>query len=380
MDNVKTRNGLIFIGVIVCGLLSGPAPLHAQSQPMNAQPTSTQPTSTQPTSTQPTSTQPTSAPALAVAGGDDKPWNQGVSVDRREAARDLFLEGNRLFKIPLFARAAEKYTAAISQWKHPAFYFNLALAQLNLGQEVEAHDNLEQALKHGEEPLGAEQFQEAKKQLQEVQRQLGRIRITCPTQGAEVTLDGAALFTGPSSYEGWIKGKAHEITAKKQGYLSEARRVTVSPGTLQDIDLKLVTLSEAADTGRRWAIWKPWSVVAAGGVVAAAGGVLHALSSRNFSAYDSKFLQLDCAKAAGCTQTDIGPELNAQLRLANRQQKIAVGGYIAGGSVIAAGVVLLYLNRPRLLEQGPSNSPARSMAVIPAVSRNTIGILVSVNQ
>ncbi len=353
---MKIANASIFLVAFVGGLISGRAPLYAQS---------------------------TIAP---VAGGDDNaPWNQGVNNETREAARAVFLEGNRLFKIPLFAQAVEKYTEALSQWKHPAFYFNLALAQLNLGQELEAHQSLEQALKYGAEPLGSEQFQEAKKQLEEVERQLGRIHVTCKTRGAEVTLDGATLFTGPGTYEGWVKANSHELTAKKQGYLSEARRVTISSGKLQDIVLKLITLSEAAETGRRWPVWKPWSVVAAGATIAAAGGVLHALSSRNFNDYDAKFLKLPCVtmpnlEDPGCAKDAIPSDLNAQLNLARHEQAIAVGGYIAGGSLIAAGVVLVLLNRPRLMEQAPTNSPGRSVAVVPTVSTNMLGILVSVSQ
>jgi len=346
---VKTVNVSIFVGVLLCGVVAGSAPLHAQA-----------------------------VDEPNMAGGENMPWNKGVAEETRTAARAVFLEGNRLFKIPLFSQAVEKYTEALEKWKHPAFYFNLALAQLNLGQEVEARNNLELTLKYGEEPLGAEQFQEAKKQLQEVEGQLGRIRITCKTPGAEVTLDGVTLFTGPSSYEGWAKAQAHEITAKRQGYLAEARRVTVSPGKLQDVALKLVTLSEAADTGRRWAAWKPWAVVAAGAAVAAAGGVIQTQSSRNFNTYDDQFLALPCAKIHGCTDTEIGPDLTSRLALAKHEQQIAVGGYIAGGSVIAAGIVLLYMNRPRLVEQGATRPPSASVAVVPAVSPDTLGILVSV--
>jgi tetratricopeptide (TPR) repeat protein len=347
---VKTASTWIFLGVMAVGLTYGHAPARAQS---------------------------TTVPI--VTEGDDKPWNKGVPTERREAARALFLEGNRLFRVPLFAQASVQYTAALGQWKHPAFYFNLALAQLNLGQEVEARENLEKALKHGEEPLGAEQFQEAKKQLQEVERQLGRIRITCQTQGAEVTLDGVTLFIGPGSYQGWVKAKAHEITAKKPNYLAEAKRVTVSPGKLQELDLRLVTLGEAADTGRRWAVWKPWAVVATGAAVAAAGGVLHTLAAGNFSDYDKQFQQQSCAQMGGCTKDEISSDLNAQLSRATRDQQIAVGGYIAGGSVIAAGVVLLYLNRPRLEQGEATRSSAASIAVVPEVSRDTLGILVSVS-
>jgi len=351
---VKTTNLCIFIGVMVCGLISGRAPLHAQ----------------------PTGTQSTSAPVPTVAGDDDKPWNHGVPVEHREAARALFLEGNRLFKIPLFDRAAEQYKAALSQWKHPAFYFNLSLAQLNLGQEVEAHESLEQALRYGEEPLGAEQFQEAKKQLQEVARKLGRIRITCQTKGAEVTLDSATLFTGPGSYEGWVKAKAHEITAKNPDHLPKAKRVTVSPGELQTLDLTLRKLSEAQET--RWAVWKPWAVVASGALVVIASGGLHALSRQSFNTYDERFQQLPCVKS-GCTEDDIGLDLNAHLNRARLEQKIAVGGYIAGGSLIAAGAVLLYLNRPHLAEQEATSSPARGVAVVPTVSADMLGVLVTVS-
>lgn len=347
---MKTASTWIFLGVMVISLSYGHAPAHAQSPA-----------------------------APLVTGGDDKPWNKGVSPETREAARTVFLEGNRLFRVPLFAQAAAQYTAALGKWKHPAFYFNLALAQLNLDQEIEAHDNLEHALRYGEEPLGAEQFAEAQKQLQQVEHQLGRIRITCQTKGAEVTLDGVTVFTGPGSYQGWIKAKPHEITAKSPGYLPEAKRVTASPGTLQELELKLVTLSEAADSGRRWAVWKPWSVVAAGAAVAAAGGVLHTLAAKNFSDYDTRFQQQSCANLGGCTKQEVSADLNAQLTRATRQQQLAVGSYIVGGSVIVAGVVLLYLNRPRLLEKEPTNSPTGSVAVVPMASTDALGILVSVS-
>jgi hypothetical protein len=314
----------------------------------------------------------------AVAGDDDKPWNRGVPVERRNAARDLFLEGNRLFKIPLFARAAEKYTEALRQWKHPAFYFNLALAQLNLGQDLEARESLEQAMKYGEAPLGAKEFQEAKKQLLEVQGHLGRIRISCPTEGAEVTLDGVTLFTGPGSTEVWVKVQAHEVAAKRPEYISQAKRVTVSPGELQTVSLSLRKLVEE----RPWAVWKPWAVVGSGAAVAAVGGALHALSARDFKAYDSGFLKLPClgTMTMGCTEQEIDTAgLSSRLSRARLEQKIAVGGYIAGGAALAAGVVLVYLNRPHLTEQEGTNPHTTGIAVVPMVSADMLGALVTVS-
>ncbi len=303
---------------------------------------------------------------------DDRPWSQGVSRAERAAAREVFLEGNRLFRVPLFARAAEQYLAALRTWKHPAFYFNLALAQLNLEQDVEARESLVAALRHGEEPLGAAQYREAQKQLAEVERSLGQIEIRCETRGAEVTLDGVLRFIGPGKYRGWVQARPHQITAKSPGYLADTRQVSVTAGAVATLDLRLVTLSEATEAGRRWAAWKPWAAVVGGVVIGGAGGVLHALSARDFTGYDNKFAQLPCASATGCTPEEVGSGLTGQLRRARREQQVAVGGYIAGGALLAVGTVLVYLNRPRLHEQAPR------VAVVPAVSSDTLGIVISV--
>jgi hypothetical protein len=348
---VKTINLSNCIAVIVCCLIASPTPAHAQA-----------------------------AITTAAAGSESDPWNRGVPVERREQARTLFLEGNRLFNVPLFSQAVEKYSEAITRWKHPAFYFNLAFAELNLGKDVEARDNLEQALKFGEKALGAERFHEAQKQLKDVEGHLGRLRISCPTGGAEVTLDGATLFVGPDNREVWVKAQAHEVTAKKRGYLSEAKRVAVSSGQIQALDFKLVTLSEAADTGRRWAIWKPWSVVAAGSAVALSSGVLHALSARDFSDYDKRFQQLPCATTTGCGKTDIPVTLADQLSRANREQQLAVAGYVVGGATVVAGAILLYMNRPRLIEQQPAATATAGVVVAPLVSADSVGVLLSIQR
>lgn len=313
----------------------------------------------------------------------DSPWSRGVSAEDRRAARAMIREGARLYLIPLYAKAAEQYMAALRKWKHPGIYYNLALTQRNMGKESDALENLERALEYGVEGLGSKRFIEAQKQLAALKRLLGRLRVVCRTPGVEVTLDGVIIFTGPGSFEGWVKTKSHELTAKKTGYLSEARRVTVVPERPQEIELKLVTLDEATDASRRWAVWKPWAVLVTGGVLVAGAGGLHALASRNFADYDTRFQALDCAKGNpphGCMKDDPGVKpLDDQLRRARQEQIIAVGGYVLGGAVITTGIVLLYMNRSRLVEQGASRAQAQRVALIPVASRETFGLLVNVS-
>jgi hypothetical protein len=375
------------LAALALAVVHRPAPAHAQSTaaPTAARSTAT-PSTADPTvapTAAPSTPAPSSAPttptpltaAPSTADGNNQPWNRGVPTATREAARNLFLEGNRLFKIPLFVRAAEKYTAALARWQHPAFYFNLALAQLNLGEEVEAHDNLMRAVEHGDGALAPEELNEAQKQLHDLERQLGRLRISSPTPGAEVTLDGAPLFTAPGQHEGWSKAKAHEISAKHPAYLPRASRIVVAPGKLTAIDLSLVKLTDAEVT--RWAVWKPWAVIASGAVIALASGGVHALSARNFHRYDDDFERLGCAMG-GCMQDQIASSLRARLDRATLEQQLAVGGYIAGGALIATGAILAYLNRPHLAEDAALNQAGAAASIVPTISTDTLGVLVTV--
>ena len=348
LHNVKTANVSIFFGVLLYGLVANGAPLPPQA-----------------------------VDEPNMAGGENMPWNKGITEDTRTAARAVFLEGNRLFKIPLFSQAVEKYTEAISKWRHPAFYFNLAIAQINLSDYLEARENLEEAMKYGPDPLREDRFQEAKKQLVEVEHHLGRIRVSCPTPGAEVTLDGVTLFTGPGSQEQWVKPQAHEVTARRSEYATQAKRATVAAGTVETVDLPLRKIFE----DRPWAVWKPWALVGFGAAVAAASGVLHAVSDHDFKTYDGGFVKLNCS-AMGCTepQIDMGdPQLSPRLSRARLEQKIAVGGYLAGGAMIAAGVVLVYLNRPHLMEHEDTDSHTTGVAIVPVVSADMVGALVTVS-
>lgn len=262
------------------------------------------------------------------------------------------------------------------------FHLEAALAQRKLDRDVEARESLERALRYGEEALGAEQLKEAKAQLEEVERRLGRIRVSCRLEGAEVTLDGARLFTCPGRYEGWVKARDHELVARRPGEQSEVRHVTVSAGALRDVELSLTLPTNSTRAVRRWPAWAPWTVAAAGGAVVVTGGVLQVLASRNFRAYDEQFQQLDCWTAArGCTDAQIPGALSRRLERAGQQKRLAVGSYVVGGSLMAAGAVLLYLDRARSPEQKePRRGTGNGVVVAPSVTGEVVGLWIEVNQ
>ena len=321
--------------------------------------------------------------APTATGTGNKPWNQGIDREVRRAAREQFREGNRLFRIPLFAQAAEQYKAALARWPHPAFYFNLAIAQLNLGQDLAARENLEQALQYGAEPLGKERYDEALAQKQELENQLGRIRVRCATPGAEVSLDGKSLFTAPGMREVWVQAETHQVTAKRAGYLPYEERIAVAPGRIQAVEFELRTLSDISDSSRRWAVWKPWAVVGAGLLVGGAGALFHSRASVAFDDYDERFVQLGCANRpstsdAGCSDDSVPPDVRDILNRAERQQAIAVSTYIAGGAVIVASFGLMYLNRPQLSAESASSSQPEAVELRPSISPDQVSVTATI--
>lgn len=180
-------------------LIGGPALV--QAQPVGG--VGLNDASSEPPAGAPTSEDDSTEDDSTVVDEADSPWSAGVSAEDRRTARALLREGSRLYLVPLYAKAAEQYEAALRKWKHPAIYYNLALTQRNLGKEIDARENLEHALKYGEKGLGTKRFGEAQKQLADVSRLLGWLQVTCQTFDAEVTLDGATLFGGPGRYQGW---------------------------------------------------------------------------------------------------------------------------------------------------------------------------------
>ncbi len=168
-----------------------------------------------------------------------------------------------------------------------------------------------------------------------------------------------------------------EVAAKPPESVAPARPVPAAPAARE-----AAPSSHERIANRRWAAWKPWAVVGGGVGVAAVGVVLDVLAAHDFDAYDSGFIKLACA-TMGCKsqQVDqVAPQLSSRLSRARLEQQIAVGGFIAGGVAITAGVALLYLNQPQQADRDNPRQNAPSTAVVPVVSRDMVGLAVTVSR
>ena len=298
----------------------------------------------------------------------DGPWMDGVSVDQQTAARTIFLEANELIREAFFADAANKYKEALEIWDHPAFHFNLAMAQRALDQRIAAYWSLRKAMSYGEAPLGESKFEHAKRVRDLLSSQLSHIEVVCNDEGAEVTIDGKLLFVGPGSRKTILRPGDHQIVAAKKNRIPDTKSVKLEPGKKQRFELSLRT-ADRIEVQRRWPVWMPYAVVGASVAFFAGGGYFDRQSSQNFSEFDGQF---DGLCNQGCPESQLAPEVRDTLDTAKTQQNVARVIYTVGGAVLVTGVVMLYLNQEKAVRvQGGKES---NVAVTPYVTPGGAGV------
>jgi hypothetical protein len=300
-----------------------------------------------------------------------RPWADGVPLDKRKRAYELFLEGNSVIKDGFFAHAADKYREALVLWDHPAFHYNLGIAQMNLDQPIDAYERFLAARKHGARPITDEKYRQAKKYLDALRKQLGEIEVICDEPGAEVAVDGTPLFAGPGRQRVMVRPGGHRVEASKRRFMPDIQQVVVNPG-----DSKRVTVTpqipEHLATVRRWPEWIPLTVAGAGAVALAGAGVMDWHSTRLFDRFDSEFDML-CRMSSGCRDDQISAALQARLDQARLWQWGARATYVVGGLSVATSAALLYLNRERIVRERRLDD-AGTISLSPMVTPDGVGV------
>jgi hypothetical protein len=304
---------------------------------------------------------------------DDTPWGKGVSAEQKATAQRLLEEGNNLFLQSKHREALAKYQEAIAAWDHPAIRFNVVRALINLDKPVEAYANLEQALRYGAAPLEDAVFQEAQNYKKLLLAQIAVVEISCRQAGVKVTVDGNDFLACPGSKTTRLAPGSHAIVGTKKDFLTLTRDVVLLGGKTETIEVELISLADATVTERRWDSWKPWAVTGGGAAIAGLGVLLRLKAQSDMDQYGDEVTR-QCGET-GCAPGQLlqsTADLESRAKLEN---KIAVGTMVTGGALVAAGLTLVILNRPRPVI--PEQPPASGPAVVPTVTADSIGVAIS---
>jgi len=280
----------------------------------------------------------------------------------------IFKLGNALFVESQYAQALAKYREAVTHWDHPAIRYNMAVCMIHLDQPVLAYETLIQALRYGAAPFEPDLYEQAQTYKKLLLGQLAELTIKVEEPDTQVSLDGEQLFVAPGEATRLLAPGAHQLVASKNGFLTESRALTLVPGQPTAVALKLVPLSSLS-AKRRFAWWKPWALLAAGVAVAAVGVPLQLDAQSNMDSYDRQFGQ-KCPM--GCHEQDLPASVRDLKSQAELENGIAVGTFIAGGALVAGGLVLIILNQPRVVEAQPK--PALPpLTLVPTLGPGRVG-------
>ncbi len=295
-------------------------------------------------------------PGATPAG--DNPWSVGASAEEQAAALDLYSKGNIEFENARFEKAIELYLEAIAHWDHPAIRYNMAVAYNNLGQLLEAEDNLERALRYGEEPLGHTIYLHGIEYQRNFESRLARVKISCKEPDTQVRLDGRIVFVGPGAIEKLVLPGEHQIVGAKPGFLTVTENLDLAPGSKKTYDVRLVAMKPQTHMVRRWAPWKPWVVAGAGVGMIGLGGLAYLAARHDMNSYDHG-IAVRCPNGCdGPTLASFG-DLNDDLTRSHIERGIEISLFVVGGATIAAGLVGVVLNQPRAVTERMVVTPTR---------------------
>jgi tetratricopeptide (TPR) repeat protein len=310
-------------------------------------------------------------------GGDNRPWAAGISRERQAQALKLFREGNGLLNDGLFARASDVYRKALEAWPHPAIHYNLALAQMNVDQPIEAYENFQKAIVYGDAPLEKDKLEHAREYMLLLDKQIANVEVSCDKPGAKVSLDGKEVFVAPGKYKARVRIGRHTFVADKKGYQTRITAPFIGPGEHFRIELKLYTAEELTRYNRRWdATWMPYAVIGGGVAVGIAGVALELAAGSSYNDYDKQVAACNIDNA-GCPTTDA---LNDIRKSGDTKKMLGYVGYGVAGGAIAAGLLLAILNRPQPYQIRPEDlqeeQEQRSVSITPVVTPQMAGAMV----
>jgi hypothetical protein len=199
-------------------------------------------------------------------------------------AQGLLSEGTAAYGRGDYAAALDKFTAAYKIFPSPKLWFNIGQANRDLGRPVEAVEAFDRFLRDaGDAP--PETLAEARRSAAELKTKLGQINVRCPTDGAEITIDGKPVGSAPLGEMLWATPGRHQIAGQLDGFSPAIEDVVVELGQVTPVDIQPRPIDTSLKDGRwpdglgpgvpqeRPVYRRGWFWIAAGVVVAIGAGI-----------------------------------------------------------------------------------------------------------
>jgi tetratricopeptide (TPR) repeat protein len=301
-----------------------------------------------------------------------------ASSEDKVKAQSLLKEGATLYEQGNLVDALDKFDQAYAAYPSPKLLFNIGQSARGLGRLTRALEAFQRFLTEATDAPD-DMLSTARTSVAELQSKLGRLRIRCTAQGAEITVDGKVVGTTPMPNEIWVTPGSHQIAARHPDNTPSLLQIDVVAESINTVEIAMQPLPLAQPLSERpqtpqtaagrhkplssaardslsdaaaereqardgWWLGRKWTWVAAGSAVVFAGGATIAGLAMQ-SKYDS--LDRSCGQASasagasyvGCSESDIN-----QATLRRNVANVLWG--MTGAAAITAGALYYMEGQP----------------------------------
>jgi hypothetical protein len=188
-------------------------------------------------------------------------------VSAEERAASHLEAGNQRLDAGEYSAAITEYRAGFALYPRANFLFNIGLAQIELGQLIEAVESFESVLMRPE--TTPEAAGEARQHLARLHEKLAEVEVK-GGEGAALIVDGQPPRDLPLGKPLLLVPGAHTLLATRNGYLPFERQISGEAGTRVDVEVALQpqVLSAPPRPKRRYWLWATVGAAVAVGAVA----------------------------------------------------------------------------------------------------------------
>ncbi len=285
----------------------------------------------------------------------DAPWDRARSPADRDRANKLFAEANELYGKGAHGAALEKYKQVIALWDHPSVHFNMAVALIKLDRILDAADELDAALKYGDEPFSPDEYAQILEKKRLVRGRVGDVTVSCEQEDVQVLLDAKPWFTCPGTRTQRVLADEHLVVGEATGFATYSRRIHLTGGASEMLKLELRSFDDGAMYEYPTPRWIPWTVAGAGAAIVLGGFGMWIAARDQTESFEQAF-ERECPNRC---ETDLSehPALRDQRDSAALKSDISTAMFVGGGAIVVAGTVWAILNRPRRVSPSVEVAP-----------------------
>jgi hypothetical protein len=280
---------------------------------------------------------------------------QPVGDAARATARQFALEGVAAHGRADWPAVIDRFERAEQLFHAPVHLRYLAIAYErsvppNMVRAAETWQRLSQEQLPADAPqVFRDAVAEARRELERIDGRIGRlaVEVSATLQGATVTLDGQEVPASALGSVRYVDAGPHTLRAQLTGRPDVERSINVAPGATERVQLDApapVVEAPVVVPPRTTTVLRPNPLRTVGIITASVGGaaLLGGVITGLMASSEFDQLALECPMMRCATQ--------AQLDRRNSVDSLATTStalYISGGVLIAAGVALFFVGKPR---------------------------------